>query len=1410
MNRILTLLLAILAISAQLLAQTVWYEPAAPRVGDVVTIYYDARPAGGLDPTTPNVWLHWGLFNTGAWTTPPQAIWPAGSHLHTDNIAVQSPMTEQGDSVWRVTIDFDTATHVIAHVFTNGTGTWDNNSGQDWHLDFIQSGTVSWWNPTDPEPGDAITIYYDCGPGTLPDGATSVILHWGIDEQGHGNWQAPPVEMRPAGTVMQGVAARTPMNSLGNGLFSITINSVSTVHSIHYVATDGTNWDNNNNLNWDIFLTAPPVITYTHVIFRYDTRSAWATYTGTVNSLSLAGAFNSWSTTANPLASMDAYGNHWGEVRMPVGTNEYKFVINGSNWQIDPDNAHNVGSYNNSVIVTTIDSLPQIYDIQPGQNLTYYQGATVNVTLHVRGGDYGNGLSGAPVVYVNGQQHTAAWNPTNALLTLNPLPSTGLAYDTVRIVATDSAGRTGVRYLGYGFKQVGYAAADVTHDQQYADASNNFDLIRFSGVEADNGGALTLSIRYAGADPEETLTLVTISGSHDTYSEVAGFGGEVAVPGLAAGGISLLLLDPSSPYYDPEIHNRIHPLGDLSAHGPAIPLSYDAGSHAYLLTLMTADLEANLGSYQNDWYFTCSSFKAAGAAEGYCHEISEAEGGVAAADEPDAYDVIFMQAADVQPKMLTNYGLTRRTTFDAPGRGLAAISPDSLGPHMRHSGPVCTILTRGAPTTNATQTVKGRITSAAPLTSVWLKQNATTHPLTMVADSFTYTATLSEGDNVFSAYAVDNNGDTTNSPSMTFTLNVNHAPNVAITTSVGDVTCTMNASATTDPDGQDVSFDWTADANNPAPVSLNGATTAQASFTLPTVSGEYYFDLVASDPDQNLSHGRTFFTINGQNAHGFSNNEAADWVVNARIYEIFVRSFSPEGNLDGVTANLERVAALGCNCIWLMPIFEGPSDHGYEITDYYSIEQDYGTPQDLHELVAAAHALGIKVVLDMVINHTSISHPFMVDAQRYGRYSHYWDWYDRDAAGNPTHYYDWTSLPNINLNNNECAQYWIDMCKYWVTDFDIDGYRCDVAWGPMQRSPQFWVNWRQQLKEVKPELLLLAEAGATDFQIFDNRFDLAFDWNLHHEGTSSFNNMFPQIPGFTGLTNLITNFGVPWPAYKAPLRFMENHDETRFASVNTGPQTALAGSFCLSIPGAVMLYAGQEIGTTSQRGQIPWGSDPLGLFPTYYRVMNARKSLPALKQGDFNLVSNSAWGNVYSFSRYVAGADPVIWAGNFSPSSQVATFTIDLNSLGLSPDSTYWVSEIVNAAATQMTGAQLAAMVSSLSAYQSRIWVVSDSAIYFDADEPHVPLPGLITLGDAYPNPFNPSATLPLSLNAPTYVTIKVYDLLGREVDTLVDGPLDAGEHQLTWNAARMSSGLYFAVMQTPGTRQVRKLMLLR
>ena len=443
---------AVLLAVAAAYAQPASWAPAAPRAGDVVTIRYDAR-LGTLGAQAGAVWLHWGVLDVqaGNWSTPPVAIWPAGSHLHTDNVAVQSPMARGADSVWSITIDFDTTIDDAAFVFTDGQNHWDNNNGQDWAMHFAPPGTVSWWTPENAEPGDTLTIYYDAVAGTLPDNAGAVTLHWGVNESGHGNWHLPPSAIWPPGTVAVGVAAETPLQALGSGRFVLTIATTDSIRSLHYVFTNGTLWDNNNSRNWDILLVAPPVVQLTWHTFRFDPRSAFAgAVPGAIISVAVAGPFNGWSTTATPLAA-DSAGGYAADVRVPVGALEYKFVINGNQWQADPDNPRTMpGSSGNSLVLLAPDSLPQVFAIWPPENAVFTAESSVVVTALIRPGDVGPGIAGTPVARVNNALWSSAWNAADSTLTLAPLSNAPGTVARVTITVIDSAGRTGTREVSYG------------------------------------------------------------------------------------------------------------------------------------------------------------------------------------------------------------------------------------------------------------------------------------------------------------------------------------------------------------------------------------------------------------------------------------------------------------------------------------------------------------------------------------------------------------------------------------------------------------------------------------------------------------------------------------------------------------------------------------------------------------------------------------------------------------------------------------------------------------------------------------------------------------------------------------------------------------------------------------------------
>ncbi|MBZ5538514.1 MAG: hypothetical protein LAO31_21425 [Acidobacteriia bacterium] len=181
------------------------------------------------------------------------------------------------------------------------------------------------------------------------------------------------------------------------------------------------------------------------------------------------------------------------------------------------------------------------------------------------------------------------------------------------------------------------------------------------------------------------------------------------------------------------------------------------------------------------------------------------------------------------------------------------------------------------------------------------------------------------------------------------------------------------------------------------------------------------------------------------------------WVRDGVIYEVFPRDFSPEGNFNGITTRLDDLKNLGVTIVWLMPIHpvgqegkKGTLGSPYAVRDYYSIDPAYGTKEDLHRLIAEAHHRGLKVILDMVANHTAWDSVLMKNP----------DFYRHDAGGkivSPVP--DWSDVAALNYDNPRLREYMVDMLKYWLREFNLDGFRCDVA-GMIPTD--FWEHARQE------------------------------------------------------------------------------------------------------------------------------------------------------------------------------------------------------------------------------------------------------------------------------------------------------------------------------------------------------------
>jgi|GEM_PF-502978 len=1410
-------------------SQPAWWTPESPVIGQPFTVYYDDI-AGALPNNSPQCWLHWGIVHPPdpGWTAPPSSIWPPGSQISPDGYACQSPMTRGLDNYWYVAIDPDTTIENLQFVFTDLQNNWDSNGGNNWQIDFISGDIASWWIPETPLPGDEVTIYYNTIAGTLPNNASNVKLHWGINEIGSGNWIEPPASMWPPGTIPIGDnhAVQTPMLNQGGGIWQIPIQTNDTTYTLHYVVTDGSNWDNNGGANWNIYLQQPPPAALTYHTFRYDTRSRWATWDlADINTVRVAGTFNGWSTTANPM-TVDSNGVFKTEIQVQVGSIGYKFVINGSNWTQDPDNPVTDGSqYMNSRVVTEADTLPYFINVLPGDNSVYHQGEYLDISAVVRSSDSGPGIMGEPYIVrtVFGFTDTmdVNYNPATGLLTAGF--QIGAPYTiTLEFFVEDSASQIGsfTQYVVPVAMFEGFAAKDCKYDDvgdgDYSYPAGYEDCADLEGLmiaEWADGDSLAISVNY-WEQAFQASTLLQICTEVDGFFYAPPlFDNETSLPDWNGTGLQICLKDPVSSGFDPAIHNRIINMRDPVSIG--IPVTYEGGSY---FKIAVSDLETVMGSYNRGWYWSvCSFLDGPAGTFGHSWEVDALHGGSDEVFDPDVFDLMFVDDRELQKILLSNYSGNRRASLDNVGRGFVLIYPEDIGPNVGSSGPQIDILTRGAPTIFPEQTITGiaDLTTPAEVT-IHQQYSAGQHIFTIpgIVDTFQTDITLEEGVNTIWAEASES-GETSVSPAIIFELQIDHYPEAFITVTVDGQTVILDASATVDPDSDVVDFLWEADADNPEPAILQNANQAVCTFTAPDTPGEYYFDLALEDPAGNITYARTFAAVYADSVHGFEWNESAQWVRDAIIYEIFPRSYSPSHQLSAITADMERIYLLGLKAIWLMPIFPGPTDHGYAIVDYYGIEEDYGTPEDFADLVETAHSYDIKIILDLVINHTSIEHPFMQDAQAYGTYSHYYDYYDRDAQGNYTYYYDWLSLPNVNYDNLEVWDYFIDMCKFWVEQYDVDGYRCDVAWGPQQRNPAFWVEWREELKKLKPEIFLLAEATSTDFDFYDYRFDSAYDWNLHHEAPVNLGNMFNGVPNINQLHDAITNYGYPYPPYKFPFRFMENHDEDRYIVANTPDETRTAATLLLTIPGIPMIYAGQEIGTTSQRGQIDWSTDPNNMWPHYNKLTQIRNLFPAVRSDTIERLYNSQYSTVYSYGRFMEGEDPVITVINFTPGSQIVTITVPSEEWGLHPDSTYCLNEFIGGNHYWMTGSQLASITTSIDGRKSRVYAITDTIVTLGVEENPPPAPMVYTLRPSYPNPFNQECIIGFQIPKTEKVRIAVYNILGQRVAMLADGVYSAGDHIVRWNGKTesgisLSSGIYFYQVQAGNFMKTQKMALIR
>jgi glycosidase len=459
------------------------------------------------------------------------------------------------------------------------------------------------------------------------------------------------------------------------------------------------------------------------------------------------------------------------------------------------------------------------------------------------------------------------------------------------------------------------------------------------------------------------------------------------------------------------------------------------------------------------------------------------------------------------------------------------------------------------------------------------------------------------------------------------------------------------------------------------------------------------------------------------------------WWGDRVFYEVFVRSFADSdgdgiGDLRGLTAHLDDLndgdAAttddLGVSGLWLMPIAESPSYHGYDVVDYRAVERDYGTADDLRAFVAAAHQRGIAVIIDLVINHTSRDHPWFQDARTPG--SAHDDWYvwsdehpgvarsDGSRVWHPDgdrfyYGYFWEGMPDLDLANPDVTAELDAVADFWLGEMAIDGFRIDAARHLIEDGRELenteatfeWLaGFRDRIHARHPEALVLGEvwdaSSMSARYVRDGALDLTFDFGLA-SGT-----IISLKSGDGGALRAALNEVTDLYQDDGLATFLTNHDQNRLMTElggDVGP-AKLAAALLLTGGGTPFLYYGEEIGLTGQKPDerirtpmrwvsggpaagfstgTPWqplGDDPPGtdvasqradpdsLHSTYRAWLALRAAHPALLGGDWIPV-RAEEPSVVAFLRHAPGETILVVANVAGESAGSVTLGLEAGPL---------------------------------------------------------------------------------------------------------------------------------------------------
>ena len=355
------------------------------------------------------------------------------------------------------------------------------------------------------------------------------------------------------------------------------------------------------------------------------------------------------------------------------------------------------------------------------------------------------------------------------------------------------------------------------------------------------------------------------------------------------------------------------------------------------------------------------------------------------------------------------------------------------------------------------------------------------------------------------------------------------------------------------------------------------------------------------------------------------------WAKDAIIYEVNIRQYTPEGTFSAFQKHLPRLKDMGVSILWLMPItpiskkgMKGTLGSYYACSSYTKINPEYGTEADFLNLVDAAHALGIKVIIDWVANHTGREHEWMTLHP---------EWFTRNEAGAFTERNGWDDVVDLNYANSAMRAALISAMQYWVRECKIDGFRCDMA----HLVPlDFWIEARKAVETIQP-LYWLAECEEVEYH---RVFDTTYAWALMHASEK----LSKQEVGMHEVYNVLHQYA-QYPQGASKLLFTSNHDENSWNGTEYekfGVAAKAWAVFTQTWKGIPLIYSGQELPNKKRlaffdKDQIEWAGwseiSGVALHSFYKTLSEFRKAHAAITNGEtFNLPV--AENGVMAYLRY--------------------------------------------------------------------------------------------------------------------------------------------------------------------------------